>query len=75
MTLRILIVDDHEVVRLGLSTLLERHPGFTVVDEAATAREAVQKALLLRPDVVVMDAVRRYLCRGVRLRAQANRQQ
>ncbi|RLC97591.1 MAG: DNA-binding response regulator [Chloroflexi bacterium] len=55
MTLRILIVDDHEVVRLGLSTLLERHPGFTVVDEAATAREAVQKALLLRPDVVVMD--------------------
>ncbi len=55
MALRILIVDDHEVVRLGLRTLLDRHPGFTVVDEAATAKEAVQKALLLRPEVVVMD--------------------
>ena len=55
MTLRIIIVDDHEVVRLGLRTLLERHPDFTVVDEAATAREAVQKALHLKPDIVVMD--------------------
>jgi len=55
MTLRILIVDDHEVVRLGLSTLLDRHPDFTVVGEAATAKEAVQKTLLLGPDVVVMD--------------------
>ena len=55
MTLRIIIVDDNEVVRLGLRTLLERHPDFTVVDEAATAKEAVQKSLLLRPDVVVMD--------------------
>jgi DNA-binding NarL/FixJ family response regulator len=53
--LRILIVDDHEVVRLGLKTLLERHPDFTVVDEADTAREALQKALLHRPDVVLMD--------------------
>jgi len=55
MTLRIIIVDDHEVVRLGLRTLLDRHPDFTVLDEAATVREAVQKTLLLRPDVVVMD--------------------
>lgn len=55
MTLKILIVDDHEVVRLGLRTLLDRHPDFAVVDEAATAKEAVQKALLLHPDVVVMD--------------------
>jgi two-component system response regulator DevR len=55
MSLRIIIVDDHEVVRLGLRTLLDRHPDFTVVDEAATAREAIQKTLLLRPDVVVMD--------------------
>ncbi|HHH40468.1 MAG TPA: response regulator transcription factor [Chloroflexi bacterium] len=53
--LRILIVDDHEVVRLGLRTLLDRHPQFTVVDEAGTAREAVQKALQHQPDVVVMD--------------------
>ena len=55
MTPRILIVDDHEVVRLGLSTLLDRHPGFTVVGEAATAKEAIQKTLIIRPDVVVMD--------------------
>ena len=53
--LRIVIVDDHEVVRLGLRTLLDRHPDFTVVDEASTAREAVEKALRLQPDVVVMD--------------------
>jgi two-component system response regulator DevR len=55
MVLKILIVDDHEVVRLGLRTLLDRHPDFTVVDEAATAKEAVQKSLFLHPDVVVMD--------------------
>jgi two-component system response regulator DevR len=53
--LRILIVDDHEVVRLGLRALLERHPDFTVVDEASTAREALQKTMLHQPDVVVMD--------------------
>jgi len=53
--LRIIIVDDHEVVRLGLKALLDRHPDFTVVDEASTAREAVQKAEAHRPEVVVMD--------------------
>ncbi len=53
--LRIIIVDDHEVVRLGLRALLERHPAFTVVDEAGTAKEAVQKVLQHRPEVVVMD--------------------
>ena len=53
--LRIIIVDDHEVVRLGLKALLERHPDFAVVDEASTAREAIQKAETHRPEVVVMD--------------------
>jgi len=53
--LRIIIVDDHEVVRLGLRALLEKQPGFTVVDEAGNAKEAVQKALQHRPEVVVMD--------------------
>jgi DNA-binding NarL/FixJ family response regulator len=53
--LRILIVDDHEVVRLGLRALLERHPDFTVIDEASTAREALQKSISHEPDVVVMD--------------------
>ena len=55
MTLRIMIVDDHEVVRLGLRALLERHRDFQVVGEEGTAREALQKALLHKPDVVVMD--------------------
>jgi len=53
--LRILLVDDHEVVRLGLKTLLERYPDFEVVAEAGTAAEAVAKALHHKPDVVVMD--------------------
>jgi len=55
MTLGIIIVDDHEVVRLGLRALLERHHDFTIMDEAATAKEAVRKTLLLRPDIVIMD--------------------
>jgi len=52
---RILLVDDHEVVRLGLRSLLEQHPNFEVVAEAATAREAVEKTRTHKPDVVVMD--------------------
>jgi two-component system response regulator DevR len=52
---KIMIVDDHEVVRLGLRGLLERQPGWQVVAEAATADEAVSRALEYKPDVVVMD--------------------
>jgi len=52
---RLLVVDDHEVVRLGLRALLDQHPGFDVVAEAATAREALEKTELHNPDVVVMD--------------------
>ncbi len=52
---RILLVDDHEVVRLGLRSLLEQHPNFEVVAEAATARDAVEKTRTHKPDVVVMD--------------------
>jgi two-component system, NarL family, response regulator DevR len=52
---RILIADDHEVVRIGLASLLDRQPGFTVVGEARTGDEAVQLARRERPDVVVMD--------------------
>ena len=52
---RILLVDDHEVVRLGLKSLLERHPNFEVVAEASTAREAVERVEAFSPDVVVMD--------------------
>ncbi len=52
---RILIVDDHEVVRVGLKALLDKHPQFEVVAEAASAREAVEKTKAHEPDVVVMD--------------------
>jgi two-component system, NarL family, response regulator DevR len=52
---RILLVDDHEVVRMGLKALLERQPHFEVVAEASTARDAVEKVEAFLPDVVVMD--------------------
>lgn len=52
---RIILVDDHEVVRLGLKSLLERHPQFEVVAEAGTAREALKHVEQYSPDVVVMD--------------------
>ncbi len=52
---RILLVDDHEIVRLGLKALLERHPLFEVVGEAGSSREALEQVDSLQPDVVVMD--------------------
>lgn len=53
--IRILIVDDHFVVRLGLRTLLETEPDMDVVGEGANGVEGVAQAALLKPDVVVMD--------------------
>jgi two-component system, NarL family, response regulator DevR len=55
MGLRILLVDDHEVVRVGVRALIERQPGMEVVGEATTVREAVSQALKVAPDVVVLD--------------------
>jgi DNA-binding NarL/FixJ family response regulator len=52
---RLLIVDDHKVVRLGLHTLLSRHNGIEVVGEAGTASAAVEETARLSPDVVLMD--------------------
>lgn len=54
-SIRILIVDDHEVVRDGLSVMMERQEDFSVVGEAKNGLEAVEKAKQLRPDVVLMD--------------------
>src|SRR5690554_1854870 len=54
-TIRILIVDDHEVVRIGLRSLLERIGQFEVVGEAASAQEAIELTRSRKPDVVVMD--------------------
>jgi len=51
----VLLVDDHEVVRVGLRSLLARERGIEVVGEAGSAAEAVAQASRLRPDVVVMD--------------------
>ena len=53
--LKILLVDDHEVVRLGLKSLLARYPEFEVVAEASNADEAIELAERYKPDVVVMD--------------------
>ncbi len=52
---RIMIADDHEVVRQGLRMILEAQPRWLVCGEARTGREAVEKACQLKPDVVVMD--------------------
>ncbi|PYV34856.1 MAG: DNA-binding response regulator [Acidobacteria bacterium] len=52
---KVLLVDDHEVVRKGVRALLEGHPGYEVVGEAVDGREAIEKAAQLRPDVVILD--------------------
>jgi len=52
---RIVLVDDHEVVRLGLKSLLERHPQFEVIGEAGSAREAIEQVATLKPEIVLMD--------------------
>jgi two-component system response regulator NreC len=53
--IRILLVDDHAVLRSGLRMLLEAESGFEVVGEASTGEEALDKVRMLRPEVVVMD--------------------
>jgi DNA-binding NarL/FixJ family response regulator len=55
MGLRILLVDDHEVVRLGVRALIDDQPEMDVVGEAGTVREAVNQAKELTPDIVVLD--------------------
>jgi DNA-binding NarL/FixJ family response regulator len=52
---RILIADDHEVVRSGLRKILEAHPDWEVVAEVADGRDAVRKAVEIKPDVAVLD--------------------
>ena len=53
--LRILIADDHDLMRRGVKALIESHPGWEICDEAHTGREAVAKAEQTKPDVVILD--------------------
>jgi len=55
--IRVLLVDDHQMVRQGLLFFLSTQPGITVVGEAATAEEALDLVHKLQPDVVLMDIV------------------
>ena len=54
-TLRILVADDHDLMRRGLTSLLESHPGWSVCAEAHTGREAISQAEELKPDIVILD--------------------
>jgi DNA-binding NarL/FixJ family response regulator len=55
MKLRILVADDHEIVRRGLCSLLQKHEGWEICGEASDGRDAVEKAKQLKPDVVILD--------------------
>jgi DNA-binding NarL/FixJ family response regulator len=55
MTIRVLVVDDQELVRAGFCVILETADGIQVVGEAANGAEAVAQAVALGPDVVLMD--------------------
>jgi DNA-binding NarL/FixJ family response regulator len=55
MKLRILLADDHEIVRRGLCSLLQKHEGWEVCGEASDGREAIAMAQQLKPDVVIVD--------------------
>ena len=53
--IRLLVADDHAVVRKGIRALIEEHPGWKVVAEASNGREAVEKAKQLRPTLAILD--------------------
>ena len=69
MTVRILLADDHGVVRKGVRFLLERQQGMEVVGEAADGREAVRLAEAVNPDIVIMD-IAMPLLNGIEATAQ-----
>ena len=55
MTIRVFLLDDHEVVRVGVRQLLDAEPGIEVVGEASTAAQALTRVPALRPDVAMLD--------------------
>ena len=73
MQVRVLIVDDQSLIREGIASLLALQEGIEIVGEAANGREAVEQALALTPDVILMD-VRMPLMNGVEATAAIHRQ-
>ncbi|MDP4461846.1 response regulator transcription factor [Staphylococcus hyicus] len=57
MTIKVLFVDDHEMVRIGISSYLSTQPDIEVVGEGASGKEAITKAHELQPDLILMDLV------------------
>ncbi|MCD8802605.1 response regulator transcription factor [Mammaliicoccus sciuri] len=57
MTIRVLFVDDHEMVRIGISSYLSTQEDISVIGEAASGREGIEKAEELEPDIILMDLV------------------
>jgi two-component system response regulator NreC len=55
MKIRLLLVDDHAVVRMGLRMLFENEPDIEILGEAGSAHEAIEKATILNPDLILMD--------------------
>ena len=55
--IKVLIVDDHTILRMGLTSLLNSNDDFTVIGDAESGQDGIAKALRLRPDVVIMDLV------------------
>ena len=53
--IRILMVEDHKLLRMGLKSILEKYPNMLVVGEAETGRIAIEEARKLKPDVILMD--------------------
>lgn len=53
--IRLMLVDDHQVIRTGLKSFLQTQPGFEVVAEAGDGQEAITRALEIRPDIIIMD--------------------
>jgi DNA-binding NarL/FixJ family response regulator len=77
MAVRILLVDDHPIVRQGLRTLLEGRSGWEIVGEASDGSEALDKIISLRPDVVVLDVTMPNMngletCRQIQQKQQAS---